>query len=106
VYQFNQFYIPERMMGGIKRYIEHGIKPGSFLRAVIQNDLREAVGAADDENMANLPAYVAYFYNEAPSDCWGSPENMEAWIERKEKAGERSVSSATAAFKRAKEGRR
>jgi hypothetical protein len=80
LYRFNQFYIPERMMDGIKRYIEHHIKPGSFLCAVIQNDLREAVGAADDENIANLPAYVGYFYNEAPSICWGSREKMEAWL--------------------------
>lgn len=81
MYRFNKFYIPERMMGGIKRYIEQGIKPGSFLCAVIHNDLREACGMADDENVMNLPAYVAYFYNEAPSQCWGSPEHMQQWID-------------------------
>ena len=74
------FYIPERMMGGIERYINDKINPGDFLQAVICNDLREAVGRADDENIRNLPAYVAYFYNEAPSLCWGSKEKMEAWL--------------------------
>lgn len=81
MYKFNQFYIPDRMMGGIRRYIDQGIVPGEFLCAVIQNDLRETVGRADEENMGNLPAYVAYFYNEAPSLCWGSPKAMQEWIE-------------------------
>ncbi len=82
MYKFNNFYIPERMMGGIKRYIENGILPGSFLKAVIQNNLSDAVGQADDENLQNLPAYVGYFYNEAPFNCWGSKTKMEKWVER------------------------
>ncbi len=81
MYKFRNFYIPERMMGGIKRYIENGIVPGSFLTAVIQNNLREAVGQADDENLKNIPAYVSYFYNEAPSGCWGSKKKMEEWVD-------------------------
>ena len=79
-YTYRQFYIPERMMGGILRYIEHRIEPGDFLAAVIRNDLKDACGRADDENLQNLPAFVAYFYNEAPSPCWGSPENMAEWL--------------------------
>ena len=79
-YEFNDFYIPERMMGGIARYIECGIEPGSFLSAVICNDLKNSIGRADNENLQNLQAFVGYFYNEAPASCWGSPQNMDAWI--------------------------
>lgn len=79
-YRFKDFYIPDRMQGAIHRYINNGIRPGSFLEAVICNDLFTAVGKADEENLENLPAYAAYFYNEAPSACWGSKEKMEAWI--------------------------
>jgi len=82
MYRFNQFYIPDRMMGGITRYLENGIAPGDFLTAVICNDLREAYGRADDENLVNLSAFVAYFYNEAPHNCWGSPEKMKEWLAR------------------------
>ena len=81
-YVWCDFYIPERMMPGIKRYIEEGIIPGHFLQAVISNNLSEACGRADDENMKNLPAYVAYFYNEAPATCWGSKERMQSWHEK------------------------
>ena len=79
-YRFREFYIPEHMMGGIRRYIDHGMLPGGFLQAVISNDLEWACARADDESLKNLPAFVAYFYNEAPSDCWGSHQKMKYWI--------------------------
>jgi hypothetical protein len=85
-YTFREHYIPERMAYGIKLYVEHHVKPGSFLSAVICNDLTEAVGQADDENLRNIPAYVAYFYNEAPRGCWGSPERFTEWLNAKREA--------------------
>ena len=74
--------IPERMRGGITRYLEHGIPPGHFLTAVICNDLREACERADDENKHLLFEYVKFFYCHTPVGCWGSPENFEAWVKR------------------------
>ena len=84
-YQFMGFYIPERMIGGIKRYVEHGIPPGLFLTAVICNDFVRACETADDENIKNLPAYAYYFYNEVPGGIWGSKAKMEAWVAKKER---------------------
>ncbi len=78
-----EFYVPDRMMGGIRRYIEHGIKPGDFLVAVITNNLLDSVTLSDDENLVNLPAFVHYFYNEAPAICWGSKEKMDNWVKAK-----------------------
>jgi len=83
MYTFKGFHIPKRMMGGITRYIENGIPPGDFLTAIICNDLAQAVSRADDENIANIPAYVGYFHNEAPSGCWGSYEKMGIWMKEK-----------------------
>lgn len=82
MYQFQEFYIPDRMMPGIKRYVDQGIKPGDFLTSVIQNNLSQAVVYADDENLRNLPAYVAFFYNETPAVCWGSREKMNEWMKQ------------------------
>jgi hypothetical protein len=79
---YTLFEIPERMCPGIVRYIEQGVIPGNFLQAIIKDSLKEAVMYADDENVANIPAYVNYFYNHAPSDCWGSEETMRAWHEK------------------------
>jgi len=83
-YQFRGFTIPEHMMWPLRRYIEDHSSVGDFLTAVLQNDLKEAVGRADDHNLANLPAYIGYLYNEAPSPCWGSPQKVKEWLANKE----------------------
>jgi len=91
LYGTTAYVIPERMRSGLELYVKDHIEPGDFLTAVIRNDLKEAIGRADDENMAVLPAYVNYFYNHAPSPCWGSKEKMDAWLKegkRKERANE------------------
>lgn len=74
--------IPDRMAIKIDEYIETGAAVGGFLTAVICNNLQDAVAKADPENLANLRAFTSYFYNEAPSPCWGSPEKMDAWRAR------------------------
>ena len=79
----HEYHIPDRMMEGLKRWIDHGIKPGSFMLAVLTNDLRGAIERADDENLANLPAYLGYLYNEAPGGCWGSVEKVADWAKKK-----------------------
>ena len=79
-YKFREFYIPERMMPAIERYVKERVTPGHFLQAVISNDLRLACANADEENLRNLPAYIAYLYNETPLRCWGSREKMLYWI--------------------------
>ena len=78
-YRYRQFVVPSYMMGGIERWIEEGIEPGDFLTGIIKNDLKQACAHADDHNLANLPAYVALFYNGAPGDCWGSEDNFQRW---------------------------
>jgi len=72
--------LPERMHGGVRRYIEDGIPPGHFLTAVISNDLREACARADEENQRLLFDYVRFFYCHAPQSCWGSPDRFAAWV--------------------------
>jgi hypothetical protein len=86
-YRFKDWYIPERMMPLIVAYVVHRHHPDDpFLDAVICNDLVEACLHADAENLANLPAYAAFFYNEAPAPCWGSREKVEAWLGRGKQA--------------------
>ena len=79
-YRHRQFEIPDRMVAPLRDYVEHGHPVGDFLSAVIDNDLSLAVGKADDENVAQLPAYIGFLYNECPSAAWGSKEKRLAWI--------------------------
>ncbi len=83
--QGRPYYIPDRMMGGIDRYVKEGLHPGNFLTAIIRNDLKEAFARADDENFHQIPAYVNYFYNEVPAACWGSKKKMDAWVKHLKK---------------------
>jgi len=63
--------IPNYMHESIIGYYEEGWTPGDFLSAVINNDLKEAVGRADGTNINCLKNYVMWFYNNAPSGTWG-----------------------------------
>lgn len=71
--------IPPRMREAIVAYIRDGVMPGNFLTAVICNDLRNAVGHADEENLPLLKLYTQWFYNLAPSSCVGTRGNMNDW---------------------------
>jgi hypothetical protein len=75
--------IPEHMIGGLRRYIEDGIPPGSFLRAVLCNDLRRAVECADSANIHRLPDYIRFLYAHAPVGSWGSTDDYVEWINHK-----------------------
>lgn len=71
--------IPKRITESIDRYVKTGALPGGFLRAVISNDLKNAIGSADDENKAVLDLIVMYMTWETPSKCWGSIVKMDNW---------------------------
>ena len=64
------------------RYAAFGVPTGDFLRAVLENDLMEAFGRADEDNTRDMWEIVAYVYNEMPGNCHGSPEIVREWIEK------------------------
>ena len=74
--------IPERMHGGITRYVENGIPPGDFLKAILSNDLIEACNRGDDENLKLIHDYAKLLWNQCPPTCWGSPDKYRYWINR------------------------
>ncbi len=78
--------IREDVLESLKMYVDDRIPTGSFLGAVLSNDLRGAMMRADDDNLATLFHIVAYVYNEIPSECWGSPERVNAWLDREKVA--------------------
>jgi len=72
--------IPQRIKDGIDLYVTHGIQPGGFLRAVLENDLLRAVQRADAESLAALPVIVCYLYSNVRADCWGSRPAVAEWL--------------------------
>lgn len=81
-FKYRGIEMPEITADAIKAYIVDHRKPHEFLRSVLSNNLLRAVTNADDEETAALPAIVIYIYNEVPSGAWGTPEKVEAWINK------------------------
>lgn len=71
--------LPDNLRGGLVRWIVKGIPTGSFLAAVLSNDLREACARADDDVRPRIADVVKWLYNYAPGICWGTPDRVAAW---------------------------
>lgn len=73
--------VPQHMHGPVYRWVLKGLPGGSFLTAVLTNDLRAAVWGADPENKAALVKWVEllpYF----PRASFGSAEDVASWRAR------------------------
>jgi hypothetical protein len=77
--------IPTRIMQNLLGYVEGKQTPGGFLYAVLCNDLFRAVGRADKEMLPLIPLLCSYIHWEIPASCHGSPEIVEAWMNKEEK---------------------
>lgn len=64
---------------GLQRWVSDSIEPGSFLRAVLKNDLIGACEMADDYNQRHLFDIVLYCYRHLPPGSWGSQNDYFAW---------------------------
>lgn len=78
----------EEIKAALDRYVNHKIPTGGFLRAVLENDLKEACGRADVTNRYRLFEIVNYCYNEIPGSGWGSPENVAAWLNKQKESND------------------
>lgn len=71
--------IPATTIETLERWVSHGYEPGSFVTAVLKNDLYGACRNADQENAAALYEIVCWLVNKAPMGCWGSAANVSEW---------------------------
>ena len=85
MFDYEEFYreskIPELTMSGITNFIHRGAMPGGFLTSVLENNLKQTYGSADENNIVAIPSIVQYLYNNAPGICWGSPREVREWME-------------------------
>ena len=61
----------------IDNYVEKGWEPGGFVRACLENNLKEAIGRADPGNLRDIKEIVGYIYMHIPAKVWGSPAKVE-----------------------------
>lgn len=81
-FEFAGIAMPPALRASLDRYANDRVETGGFLRAILENDLCEAVCRADEINFQFLPVIVRYVYNELPAPCWGSKEKVAAWLKK------------------------
>ena len=88
--------IPPHTLQSLKSWASKGQPGGHFLRAVLTNDLKEAVSRGDSENLRALVPIVKFLYNYCPDVCWGSEVNYEYWLRKTAPAGYNAARTPTA----------
>lgn len=77
-------FIPCHLRGPLQAHIERGAPVGSFLDAVLINDLKAAVFSADPITLRHLPTIVRWLWNFAPLQCHGNENHVRGWIDARQ----------------------
>lgn len=77
---FSGYDIPDHTQESFESYIIYGLPPGSFMLAVLSNDLLGAVSHADTWNKQRIVEIVQWMAARAPIACWGSHEKVATWL--------------------------
>lgn len=72
--------VPPHMWDAVTGYYLHRFQPGSFMTALLSNDLMGALGRADDVNAANIQRWCQFLYNYTPAGSYGTPERVRQWL--------------------------
>lgn len=86
---------PPGCLPGLEAYRDHGRPTGGFLRAVLENDLNEAIFRAKDVNLPMLPHIVAWVHNRLATVAWGSKQKVDLWIKAGGQEGLKVAAEAT-----------
>jgi hypothetical protein len=86
---------PAGVIESLELYVKKRVPPGDFLYAVLTNDLRGAFCHADINNREVMFEIVNYCWNNIPASCWGSRENVQAWLRPESAAPKASEKEAT-----------
>lgn len=71
--------LPRQMWESLIEYTMTGRPLGSFLAAVVTNDLMQAIKRADDLNIQRLRDYVTWLESVAPIGSFGSTAAYDEW---------------------------
>lgn len=73
--------VPVHLRGGLVRYLTERIPTGSFLRACLEGHWHAAELLADPLSAEHLINVRHFLADVAPTEAWGSPATVQAWIE-------------------------
>jgi len=72
--------IPEHMHKGVMNYVFDRIEPGSFLRAILENNLVRSAERADHINREALWEWSCFLVEALPVSAWGSEKRVQQWL--------------------------
>ena len=72
----------------LRAYADEHIPTSGFLKAVLENDLIEAVERAHCMSRQNFFDICEYVNCHIPSNCWGSKKKVMEWLEPEVKGDE------------------
>jgi len=84
-FYFTDTFVPPSLRDGLIAYIEIGRSTGSFLTAVLCNNLQQAVFRADPATLPHLPTVVRWLWNFAPAQCHGSENHHRGWMDARQR---------------------
>lgn len=76
------FGVPSHLHEGLYNWITGQMPPGGFLQNLLANNLKETFEKADCKSMPKIENIIRFLYNEAPANCWGSPEKVVDWCQQ------------------------
>lgn len=74
-----------RLCAGVTRYVDEGLPPGSFVRAVLANHLADAAACADEMSWALCGRVVEFVQEVVPASARGSYAAVDEYLARRER---------------------
>ncbi len=73
--------LPPHLQEGLRDYLVARQPVGGFLKALLSNDLEQAVLRADPVSFLALRELVVFLTNFAPANAFGSPDRVRQWLQ-------------------------
>lgn len=77
---YNYYDVPEHTAEALENYFFYGYEPGSFVYAVLSNDLIGACTRCDHVNRDQIVQIVKWVIQRAPAGSWGNEQRVLNWI--------------------------
>ncbi len=71
--------LPEHMINLVMRYINTGVRSGTFVEMIASHNLEGIEAQTDIETKDRVQDFVDFFNDHAPPECHGSHEIVLAW---------------------------
>lgn len=81
---FSGYRMTDESRQSLYNYFVHGLEPGSFMTAVLSNNLYGACARADSTNIGLIQQYSLWIVNHAPHGSYGDTVTVRGWLRKNE----------------------